>query len=82
MSVLQWFWLLSAGVAGAGGQFTVTAAYAYAPVKHIAVFDYTQILFAALFGFMIFHEVPDRYSIAGYIIICAIAIILFLKRDS
>ena len=47
-----------------------------------SVFDYTQILFAALFGFMIFHEVPDRYSIAGYIIICAIAIILFLKRDS
>ena len=77
----QLFWLLAAGSAGASGQFTITAAYSYAPAKNIAVFDYTQILFAASFGFFIFHEIPDRYSIAGYVIICTIALILFLKKD-
>lgn len=81
MSLQQLFWLLAAGAAGAGGQFTVTAAYSYAPAKNIAVFDYTQILFAAAFGFLLFHEVSDRYSIAGYIIICTIALLLFLKKD-
>ena len=81
MTLQQLFLLLAAGTAGAGGQFTVTAAYSYAPAKNIAVFDYTQILFAAAFGFLLFHEIPDRYSIAGYIIICTIALILFLKKD-
>lgn len=81
MSLQQLFWLIATGAAGAGGQFTVTAAYSYAPAKNIAVFDYTQILFAAAFGFLLFHEVPDRYSIAGYVIICTIALILFLKKD-
>ena len=81
MTGQQLFWLLAAGTAGAGGQFTITAAYSYAPAKNIAVFDYTQILFAASFGFFIFHEIPDRYSIAGYVIICTIALILFLKKD-
>ena len=38
MSLQQLFWLLAAGAAGAGGQFTVTAAYSYAPAKNIAVF--------------------------------------------
>jgi integral membrane domain protein len=73
--------LLATGAAGAGGQFNVTAAYSYAPAKNIAVFDYTQILFAAAFGFLLFHEIPDRYSIAGYVIICAIALMLFLKKE-
>ena len=81
MSMQQLFWLLAAGAAGAGGQFTVTAAYSYAPAKNIAVFDYTQILFAAAFGFLLFHEVPDHYSIVGYVIICTIALMLFLKKD-
>ena len=81
MSLQQLFWLIATGAAGAGGQFTVTAAYSYAPAKNIAVFDYTQILFAAAFGFLLFHEVPDRYSIAGYVIICTIALMLFLKKD-
>ena len=81
MSLQQLFWLIATGAAGEGGQFTVTAAYSYAPAKNIAVFDYTQILFAAAFGFLLFHEVPDHYSIVGYVIICTIALMLFLKKD-
>lgn len=81
MNTVQFISLLAAGSAGAGGQFTVTAAYAHAPAKNIAVFDYTQILFASFLGFILFYEVPDSTSIAGYIIICTIALILFLKRN-
>lgn len=81
MSRPQLFFLIAAGTAGAGGQFSITAAYTYAPAKNIAVFDYTQILFASLFGFILFHEIPDVASIAGYLIICAIALILFFKKE-
>ena len=78
MTVTQFLLLLGAGLAGAGGQFAVTAAYSYAPANKIAVYDYTQVLFSALFGFVLFAELPDRYSLLGYVIICSISVALFM----
>ncbi len=78
MELWQLFALLGAGLAAAGGQFSVTAAYACAPAKEISVFDYTQILFAAVFGVLFFGQLPDRYSVLGYGIICGVSVLMFL----
>ena len=43
--------LMMAGLFAAGGQFTITAAYTYAPAGKISIFDYSQIIFATLLGF-------------------------------
>jgi len=51
MSWGQFFALIGAGLAAAGGQFGVTNAYFYAAPKDISVYDYTQIIFTALLGF-------------------------------
>lgn len=56
----------SCGTFAAGGQFTITAAYTYAPAGKISIFDYSQIIFATLLGFLLFAEIPDRYSLIGY----------------
>lgn len=69
--------LLLAGLAAAGGQFAITAAYSYAPAKEISVFDYSQVIFAAIFGFFFFGQLPDAYSIVGYLIVCSTAIGMF-----
>ena len=69
--------LLLAGLAAAGGQFSVTAAYSFAPARDISVFDYTQVLFAALTGFFLFGQVPDLLSFIGYGIICGISVLMF-----
>ena len=74
----QTLFLLGAGLAAAGGQFAITKAYCYAPAKDISIYDYTQILFSAVLGFVIFGQIPDRYSILGYVIICSMAIYIFL----
>ncbi|SFG44295.1 Permease of the drug/metabolite transporter (DMT) superfamily [Lachnospiraceae bacterium C7] len=74
MSLKQFLILMGAGVAASGGQFTITAAYTKAPAKEISVYDYTQILFAAMWGFMFYGEIPEVYSIIGYIIIIGSAI--------
>ena len=66
--------LLMAGVGGAGGQFSITAAYAHAPAKEISVFDYAQVLFAALWGLLAWGELPDAWSILGYVIIIGVAV--------
>ncbi len=77
MGLLQLGCLILAGLCAAGGQFSITAAYSNAPARDISVFDYTQVLFSALLGFLFFQQVPDGWSVIGYVIICAVSIGMF-----
>lgn len=74
MSARQWACLIGAGCVAAIAQFAVTNAYKFAPAKEISVFDYSQVLFASLWGALFFSEVPDRWSAIGYVIIISMAI--------
>lgn len=74
MSIWQLLFLVFAGLSAAGGQFSITAAYAKAPAKEISVFDYTQVLFAALLSFVVLGDLPDFLSFVGYAVIIGVAI--------
>lgn len=74
MSVLQLVFLIFAGCAAAGGQLSVTAAYQHAPARDISVFDYSQVIYAAAFGILLFGELPDVWSLIGYVIIIGTAL--------
>lgn len=74
MDMAQFACLMLAGICAAGGQICITTAYTKAPAKEISVFDYTQILFAALLGILFLDQIPDALSIAGYIVIIGTAI--------
>lgn len=82
MNLKQFICLIFAGITAAGGQFSVTAAYCYAPAKEISVYDYSQILFAAIFGFFAFGQIPDLLSLTGYAIIISAAVAMFLYNNS
>lgn len=75
MTALQWVYLLSAGVSAALAQFSITAAYTYAPAKEISVYDFSQIIFASLMGLIVFQQAPDLFSNIGYVIIISMAIL-------
>lgn len=78
MTAMQLAMLLMAGLSAAGGQFSITAAYTCAPAKEISVYDYSQIIFAAFLGFVVFGQIPDILSWLGYGIICTMAVVMFL----
>lgn len=85
MNWKQFLFLLFAGIAATGGQLSITAAYTFAPAKDISVYDYTQVIFAAIFGFFIFAQKPDVLSVIGYVLIIGVAVFKFLydkKRAS
>ena len=73
MSMKQLFILIMAGASAAVGQFAITTAYKFAPAKKLSVFDYMQVIFAALWGILFLDEVPVPLSIIGYIIIIGVA---------
>lgn len=70
--------LCGAGVCAAGGQFSITAAYYHAPASKISIYDYSQIIFSTLFGFIFFGQLPDVYSIIGYVVIISMALANFI----
>lgn len=72
--------MLMAGIAATGGQFSITAAYCYAPAREISVYDYSQIVFSAILGFFLFGQMPDVYSWLGYGVICAMAVWMFFME--
>ncbi len=81
MTLKQLIFLLLAGLSAAGGQFTITAAYFHAPAREISVYDYSQLIFTALLGFFVFGQIPDLLSVIGYIVIVAMAILMFLYNN-
>ncbi|MBQ3968865.1 MAG: DMT family transporter [Clostridia bacterium] len=82
MSAEQLIILILAGLSAAGGQFTITSAYCYAPAKDVSVYDYSQIIFAAALGFMVFGQIPDLLSWIGYFIIVAMAVLMFVYNKN
>lgn len=80
MSMEQLLYLILAGLMAAGGQFSITNAYTYSPAKEISIYDYTQVIFAAVLGFVLLKQIPDMYSIVGYVIIIGIAFWNFYKQ--
>ena len=74
MTTIQVVFLLLAGLSASVAQFALTGAYAFAPAKEISVYDYSQVLFAAVWGVIFFSELPDIFSFLGYAIIIGAAI--------
>ena len=79
MTMYQLSMLILAGASATIGQYGVTFAYKYAAAKNISVFDYSQVLFSGVLGFIFFNELPDLQSLIGYIIVISIGIILVKK---
>lgn len=74
MTFPQVTFLILAGCAASAAQFSVNVAYTCAPAKEISVYDYSQVLFTAVWGLILFAELPDYISVIGYVIIISAAV--------
>lgn len=80
MSLVQVAVLVAAGLGATLGQFGITWAYRAAEPRQVAVYDYSGILFTALFGFFVFGQVPDALSLVGFAVIILMAVLAFAIR--
>ncbi|MBQ3979485.1 MAG: DMT family transporter [Lachnospiraceae bacterium] len=84
MSGEQLLYLLLTGLSATGGQLCITKAYTKAAAKEISVFDYSQVIFAAILGWIFLAQLPDVYSWIGYVIIIGTAVAKWrymMRRD-
>jgi len=60
------------------GQLLLTRAYALAPAARVGPFTYSTVVFAALLGWLLWGEVPDRLSVVGALLV-ALAGVLAIR---
>lgn len=69
------------GILALGGHYGITAAFQRAPASVVAPFEYTALLWATLFGFLIFGDFPDVYVWLGVAIIVAAGLYTIRRED-
>jgi drug/metabolite transporter (DMT)-like permease len=64
-------WLMLAGIGLVGGcaQLALTRAYAHAQAAVIAPFTYASLLWAALFGWLLWGHIPDDQTVLGAVVV-------------
>ena len=62
---------LALGVLASSGQWLVVLAFRQAPASLLAPFSYTQLLWAIFSGWLVFHALPDQWTLAGALVIVA-----------
>ncbi len=73
--------LIGVGLLGIGSQSLLIRAFRAGEMSFVAPFEYTKLLLAGALGFVLFAEVPDRWSLLGAAVIVA-ATLYIAKRDA
>ena len=76
----EWFVLCMMGIFGGSGHYLLAMAHRYAPASTLAPFLYQQILYMALFGYLVFGNVPDKETWIGAAIVVASGLYLFSRE--
>ena len=79
-SALEWAAILIMGLGGAVGHWLLIQAQRRAEAPVLAPFLYTQIVWMTLSGYLIFDDVPDRWTVIGGAIVIASGLYL-LHRE-
>jgi drug/metabolite transporter (DMT)-like permease len=83
-----WIWpswmelavLIAAGLIGGLAHIVLTSSYRYAPASLVAPLDYTTMIWAFVFGYVLFGEVPTIYVFVGGAIVAASGIFVIWRE--
>ncbi|MFN0190587.1 MAG: DMT family transporter [Aestuariivirga sp.] len=77
---IYWLMLLLIGAAGGVGHLMLIEAHRKAPASALAPLIYTQIVWMILAGFLIFGDVPDRWTVFGAAIVVASGLFIIARE--
>ena len=87
LAVVEWRWpepidlalLAAMGVLGLVTQVCYIKGMALGDAAAMAPIDYTRLVFAILFGFVLFHEVPNLITMLGALIVIGSTLVITLR---
>lgn len=72
--------MIAAGVIGGTAQLIKTHAFRYADVSVIMPFDYSALIWATLYSYLIWDEFPDRFVLIGAAIVIASGLYILFRE--
>jgi drug/metabolite transporter (DMT)-like permease len=79
---LEWTVACLLGVLGGFGHYLLALAHRYAPASVIAPFLYQQVIYMALFGYLVFGDVPGSAVWLGAAIVIGSGLYLFYREKT
>lgn len=76
-----WMAMLFLGVVGTGAHLLLTRALKLAPASLLAPLQYTLLLWAIVFGFVFFKDIPDTQLVVGAAIIVVAGLFIFHRKN-
>lgn len=76
----DWVMLIAMGLVGGCAQLLLTRAYAHAQAAVIAPFTYTSLLWASIFGYLLWDHRPDERTLIGAAIVAASGIFIVYRE--
>jgi drug/metabolite transporter (DMT)-like permease len=77
---VDWLLFVGMGIIGALSQLCLIRAFRLAPAAIVSPFSYTGLIWATLFGFVVFFEVPDLWTLAGAALIVGSGLYVFHRE--
>lgn len=75
-----WLLMIGSGFAGALGHFFLIRAFRAAPASVVAPFSYSSLVWATIFGFLIWQELPDAATWIGASLIVGAGLYIFFRE--
>ncbi len=76
-----WMMMILIGLLGGISQFTLIKAFQSAPVAAVTPFSYSSLIWATLYGFLVFGDLPDLWTTVGALIIAASGLYIFHREN-
>lgn len=68
---VDWLWFVLLGLINSCAHYSMIVALGWAPASLLQPFVYSSIVWATLLGWLIFADLPDRWAVAGMVLITA-----------
>jgi drug/metabolite transporter (DMT)-like permease len=82
VAAFDWLLFVFAGIAGGIGHLCLIRAFRHAPVSVVAPFSYSSLLWATAFGFVLFGDLPDVWTLSGAALIIGSGLYIFHREQA
>lgn len=81
LSGKEWGLMVALGILGGLGHFALIKAYTVSPVAKVAPFTYSNLIWAVGYGYLVFGNLPDQWTVIGALVIISSGLYIFHREQ-
>ena len=80
IKLIDWSLMIALGFSAALGHFFLIKAFQMAPASALMPFTYSSLIWALIFGYLFFNELPDQQTVLGSVIIIGSGLYIYIRE--